>query len=390
MADQGSATTSNQAFDQRLESLRGIAALAVVITHSIAVLQIDGSTAFWKLPLREHTVSTFVLNLTSAFFNAGSAVVLFFVLSGFVLTLSVQRLPPSHRWTSYAIRRAARLFPPMWVSILVAWVALTLLPPQLQENSSDWFRACFVALNAKLVLSNFILLDFTANPGTWTMYVESIGSLTIPLMVLATTRLSYRHQCGLFVLLAALTALTPRSLTVDYLVCFYAGVMIASNPNVRLIKLPLLSVTMGLAVFVLQRLLINSNSASILVNTLGSIAVIQGTRAGALDQLLESRPLRALGRCSYSLYLSHLVVLYFVGRFVAVRLDDSLSSTAIVVVMSVPIALIVAQFGYHWIEKPSISLGRNLSKWLTEPSKPATHSQLDQSSNETQPNRRAA
>ncbi len=359
------ARNQNQAFDQRLESLRGIAALAVVITHSIAVLRIDGQTAFWKLSINEHSPATWLLQLISAAFNAGSAVVLFFVLSGYVLSLAVQRLPENHRWTSYAIRRALRLFPPMWISIFIAWGVLSVVKPIPLDNCSEWFTGCFASLSGEQVVKNLFLFDFAANPGTWTMYVETIGSLAIPFLVFASARLSYRNQSVVLILFAIMTLVTRKSLTVDYLMCFYAGVMIAMNPGVRLISSAKLSVSIGFSIFVLQRLLVDSSSASIVVNTIGSTLIIQGVKGGAADRLLESYPLRSLGRCSYSLYLSHLVVLYLVGRFAASRFDDSIVSTLMVLAVTVPVSFVIAQVGYYLVEQPSMNLGKILSRKLS-------------------------
>ena len=42
-------------FDPRLESLRGWAALSVVVAHAMALLRVDGMTAYWLVPLREQS-----------------------------------------------------------------------------------------------------------------------------------------------------------------------------------------------------------------------------------------------------------------------------------------------------------------------------------------------
>ncbi|MFA5041811.1 MAG: acyltransferase family protein, partial [Bdellovibrionales bacterium] len=165
----GSKKTS---FDHRIESLRGLAALAVVVTHSSAVLQVDHSPAFWQLSLLKQSLSQQLLTLLVAFFSSGAAVILFFVLSGYVLTLSVcrQKSYESVRGLlSYAVRRLFRLIPPMWASIFLFWLVLEVVrTPENMSSFTLWFTSVFsVNLSAKDILENLFLIDFRANPVTW-------------------------------------------------------------------------------------------------------------------------------------------------------------------------------------------------------------------------------
>jgi peptidoglycan/LPS O-acetylase OafA/YrhL len=72
-------------FDPRLESMRGVAAFAVVACHALAALSVREMT----LPLGEQSASALVTSVISAVFNVNAAVILFFVLSGDVLSLSL-------------------------------------------------------------------------------------------------------------------------------------------------------------------------------------------------------------------------------------------------------------------------------------------------------------
>ena len=76
-------------FDPRLESLRGWAALSVVVAHAMGLLRVDGMTAYWLVPLREQSSTGLILTILGGIFNPGVAVALFFVLSGYVLALSL-------------------------------------------------------------------------------------------------------------------------------------------------------------------------------------------------------------------------------------------------------------------------------------------------------------
>ena len=87
---------------QLLDSLRGLAALVVVFTHVFS-LGPEIAPAVWRLldatPLR-------------AVHTGRAPVVFFFVLSGYVLALSLLR-PDAPGPLAFALRRTARLLPPV-------------------------------------------------------------------------------------------------------------------------------------------------------------------------------------------------------------------------------------------------------------------------------------
>jgi peptidoglycan/LPS O-acetylase OafA/YrhL len=78
-------------------------------------------------------------------FNGGAAVVLFFVLSGHALTLSLQRSgTTSGNIAAFLVRRVMRLTPPMWVSIAAFAVVVIVTPRAIDPRDlSAWFQAVF-------------------------------------------------------------------------------------------------------------------------------------------------------------------------------------------------------------------------------------------------------
>jgi peptidoglycan/LPS O-acetylase OafA/YrhL len=92
-------------FSAPLHALRGLAALVVLLAHAwIPVAHFGSPTAFFL-----------------SLFNSGSAVSLFFVLSGLVLALSFERSPPDNLfgYAKYAIRRAFRLLPLLALTVVI-------------------------------------------------------------------------------------------------------------------------------------------------------------------------------------------------------------------------------------------------------------------------------
>src|ERR1700733_11347309 len=91
-----------------LHSIRGIAALVVAVGHALVYYQ----TPQWFR----------AIGLT---FNGRAAVVLFFVLSGFVLTKSLRSMPVQLKPLSdYYIRRFFRLYPALWFASAMALLYL--------------------------------------------------------------------------------------------------------------------------------------------------------------------------------------------------------------------------------------------------------------------------
>lgn len=73
-------------------------------------------------------------------------------------------------------------------------------------------------------------------------------------------------------------------------------------------------------------------------------------------RVLSARWCGYLGRISYSLYLTHVVVLLGIGA----ALGNSLS-VPLILLVATPIIGIVAWSSHRWIEQPSIQLGRTLA-----------------------------
>src|SRR3546814_16960325 len=121
-----------------LQSARGLAAIAVLTCHSLLVFETSGGI---------HELARITEPL------AHVAVVFFFVLSGFVLTLSLASKPLT-AWViaEFSIRRFARIFPALWVACTVAVVFLLLaggiVPPR---GGSDWFESFYQAGQFRLV-----------------------------------------------------------------------------------------------------------------------------------------------------------------------------------------------------------------------------------------------
>ncbi|ALJ39515.1 MULTISPECIES: acyltransferase family protein [Azospirillum] len=355
-------------YSVELESLRGLAAIAVVLAHASAIFSVDGISAYWGMPLGSQSPATLTLSLIGALFNPGTAVVFFFVLSGYVLTRSLADDPLP--FGTYLIRRAFRLFPPMWASILLMSALLAAGgAPADRTIFSDWFNAVFSAgIGLRDVAENLVLAGFKANPVTWTMYVEAIGSLFIPFSLFISKRFGgsrFGRACryALLLVLFVLSMATFPSLSLSYVVCFQVGAMLAQDRSLVIARHQGIVILAAVAAMVCERLFIPSERWSLLVNIAVSAAVMLAILGRAETCFLRHKMMRFIGLVSYSLYLFHVPVIYAVGMAAAALglrgqgVWPSLGLLSIVTVLSLGLAAVT----HRLIEAPTRRAGRRLT-----------------------------
>jgi peptidoglycan/LPS O-acetylase OafA/YrhL len=183
----------------RLESLRGLAALTVAAFHAWQSpwLDPDGHTYSYLRSAHEAWPAPFG-KLLAAIAPGNSAVNLFFVLSGFVLTLSLVRAgqPAFQSIKPFVLARAFRIYPAVFATIavfaIVYWTTGQLLSyPAAYEPAS--------------LIQNALLLATSIDGVMWSLQLEL---LAIPLLLLGYALYRMFGLAGLLVLLAALIGLS--------------------------------------------------------------------------------------------------------------------------------------------------------------------------------------
>jgi peptidoglycan/LPS O-acetylase OafA/YrhL len=290
---------------QRLESLtglRGVAALAVVLFHAVLAFA-PGS------PLVHATRALPV------------AVSFFFILSGFVLTWSWKDQQPLHLfWRD----RAARILPIYLVAWLIAVAALTWVrwtPTQMEMLAS------LCLLQAWVPSDQF---PVAVNVPSWSLSCELAFYAALPFVAVRVRRASSPARarmakwCAVGIMtgggLALVLPLTywPLARAPEFL----AGVLLATamqhgwRAGPRTLVAGLLSATTLVILTASSAPL--PQPAATLVAVPGFIALIAFVAARDLVGLrtgLISLPMRTLGAWSYSLYLTHWVVVVVISRY---------------------------------------------------------------------------
>ncbi len=154
-----------------LHSIRGIAALYVVVYHARFILWSGTSEYLLRFPRAGWHFVDYALCGIDLFFSAGSQmVIIFFVLSGFFITMTLQKNETSaaNKFQQFYIIRCIRIYIPYVASIVFGTLVLFMtakISPQLFDISSNReFNTRLLAARADTTWANFYkALAFTKN-----------------------------------------------------------------------------------------------------------------------------------------------------------------------------------------------------------------------------------
>lgn len=363
-------------FINRLEALRGVAAMIVAVSHSLRVLQAFG----WQ---------SVALKGLSFLFTGNAAVSLFFVLSGLVLGLSLRRQKTNFTagFIQYSFRRVLRIWPAfMLCTAVIAGYLWFIYKDQTFPTAGPWYTQAFgsyhTPLTFKEVFRNSIFLTSGMNNVTWTLPVEIGCSFLLPFVHWLTSRQS--NRCGtLLLIFFVILCFDPNRSSTAFMFMFVAGYLIPTigpklfspsgklNANVWLV--------LGAIPFLLYPPYppLIKNPGYLIVRTgflmegVGATILISGLMYGRqfkVYRLLDHPIVQYYGRISYSFYLWHCFCLYLVSRVIfdlasneALRAFPTLW-TVFIWFFSTAIATGVSHFSYQWIEKPFIQLSKKTCK----------------------------
>lgn len=349
-----------------LDGLRGIACLSVLLFHVGVMTQPFGPA-----------VDYFLIPGTSS-------VMVFYVLSGVVLSLIPLRLLATDRtydWFGYFPRRVVRLCVPLFVAValgVVAGFAAYQLGSQSRSAIAVDYGSGVDGIIHDILMQFDMLFNVSDGGSTlsgeplarvdspvWSMSWELWFSLALPLVVFVVWK---ARRFGLsMIIVTVLLLLSHFSGYFPLRLClmFVLGVLVAKqldsvarfrmNPVVEalavlacvfLIELPFLMTVDGLAEAACDTLMN--------LTCMGLVAI--ATTDGWLRRVLSCGVCRWLGKISYSMYLTHAIVIGGLAVCLPlVGVANPLLVAAIALVLS---------FGFAWlfwyfVERPSIAWSRS-------------------------------
>lgn len=378
----------NAAFSPGLGALRGLAALGVVVFHVFLVLPISGIDAPHLEKFAPNNGPLLAQHVFLAVFNGRGLVVLFFVLSGCVLAMSLQRDSSFgiRNLLGYWVRRGFRLYP---LLILAATLgALLQLQIGLEEIDgvsvwASWHYNTPQSLLPWEWMKNAAGYSYSLNGPAWSIKIELIASLIFPLLYLVALSRMGAMIGG--ILLVAAMFLAPgdpdnyQRMNL-FTFCFFVGAAIPLHGRsiyqlYRQLpaKLRKLLVVMIVLTFMAARILINPDNprppSVILIETLCAAFLVAIVLFGSEGKYLSSPFLQWLGRISYGVYLLHLIILFALVHLVVPLLplgntSDALYATTWLAAATLAITLPAAWLTFSVLERPLQQLGATTARWI--------------------------
>lgn len=309
----------------------------------------------------------------------------FFILSGIVLSLVPFRRMGSggYDWLGYYPRRVVRLCVPLFAAIALALPA-GYVAWRLGSTSRS---ALAVAYDAGLptvvhdILMQFDVLFNVSDDGSnlfgaplvrvdspvWSMSWELWFSLTLPLAIWCISSIRRTHRAVIATFVAVFVSHWTGYFPLRFCLMFWLGVMVARRfDKIKAVKLsiPAELALLAASVGVIELSLVWHPGGilealkSTIMNTACLVVVVVSIADGFTRRALSTAPMVFLGKVSYSLYLTHAIV---IGALVALLPKLGIADPLAIAVVSLPASMLAAVAFWRIIEVPSMNLSRSLA-----------------------------
>ena len=354
-----------------LDGLRGVAAVAVVIFHL---------NIFFSVLLPYEGLAGIPRMLLGRLTNGNFAVCIFFVLSGYVLTVPFRR--GKLDLGEAAVRRYFRLTPVAFASVMLSyfvWVTIGYYTKGMTAHGPGfaWMEAEF-AFKPEFwkAVYNGLFGIYTGNNSyngvLWTISLELWGSL----FLFAFLSLFGRHAAALRVALAVaivLVVMLGRE-TGAYLSLFLAGAMLCLHPTFKLSWLWMVpALYLGSLDQWSPEALAATKSLGLPWGQLHHVSGLHAIGAVLLISALLGSPriqrlfslgfIQCLGKLSYSIYAVHFVLIFSVGNWTFSLMAQAgyyrLAALATIVAV-LACTLGISAVLYRFVDLPS----QEFAKWV--------------------------
>ena len=375
-----------------LTGLRGAFALWVVVFHTLGGLELQGVPVE---ALLSQPLSRFL-------FSGALAVEGFFILSGFILSFAyaavfVPLVPLSRRWAHVSGRflwaRLARIYP-VHIAVTAAFVGLYFAgfkwvvaicgnplnrPPECSRFTAE-------GLSDQVLLISAWGVDPTVhwNFVAWSISAEWFAYLWFPLLVVAASRVPPKVALATALALLAVTSplqaqwgrqfhgIADTYSILRVIPTFISGCLLYTfyrSPTFEMTPWPFVALASMVAVAALTMSQVVPMESVVFLALL--ILSLASRQRGVIHRLLSARPLRWLGKISYSLYMTHFLTLELIqSAMLEFKLQQNYkygSRVLVACVGSVLVTCLVAAVVFRLIEQPAREVMGGRSAKTREP-----------------------
>ncbi|MFT5294394.1 MAG: peptidoglycan/LPS O-acetylase OafA/YrhL [Colwellia sp.] len=343
-----------------IDGIRGLAALSVVFFHL-------------SIQLTDELYQLFPYFINLAFSYGYLGVPVFFVISGFVISLSIgsNTITPKY-FGNFVLRRSIRLDPTYWASILIAIVLMYIKkefvdPTLVMPDSYSVFTHMFYLQDILSVTPAISVIYWTLCLEVQ-LYLFYIISLWVAQKAVKKIKvnLAIFHQVLVFIIGLISVAINYKTISLPvsglflpYWHYFLLGVMVSN-----IIKGAIYSKVLFLLFLVLEFSFLGTS----IINTYAITGLVTSTfiltlwRYNLLDSVFTSKTLLFLGEISYTLYLIHPDIGWKVISIGKLIFKDNMTPSigGLLLLIGILISIFCAYILHLLVEKPTLRLCNRL------------------------------
>lgn len=343
-----------QGFSVPLHAMRGLAAIIVLLGH----VQVRADNAFNDF-------------MFTRIFNASGVVVFFYVLSGLVVGASLAKVGISYAsLTTFFHRRFFRIMPLMFVTVTLGGLYLLYIDPHMKYPLNPKEYGEFGLLK---FIASYVGYSLKPNVPIWSIFVELVATLLIPLMILSGNKISNIVLAAIGCVLLSLIPIEFQHRWNFYMISFYLGLTVlvwgrwladrlaGLSNNIFWILVALLFVS-----FYLARPITDAGFGEVwivywetaFVTPLVAIIYYMPERFS----FFNAGFFKFFGDISFSLYLTHYVFLAALLNVIIEVFGTGALAVSLFYGIGIFIPIIVGTLSYRHIELKGMRLGEGLRR----------------------------
>ncbi len=351
-----------------IDSLRGISAIAVAYFHLLLYMK--------KFGLIKNYFDHYLAILITDFFGLGKiAILIFFMISGFVIPFSITKYR-AHNMKRFIITRFFRLYPAYWLSILCFIIVML-----YKNNVIDWN---LILINLTMMQAFFMQSDLIGV--FWTLQIELIFYFLCS-MLFITNKLNnnkFIFYSSFFFLICALIlslfryisgfklpVALPLALSIMFFGMLWRNYIIDNDQTSKTLCYKIIFILFALLPIICL-LAYNKDYGNnetwyrYVTSYYGAILLfILCTTSLKIQNVLTI----FLGKISYSIYLLHPLLLLLLNKEICTTLLTHLP-LQIILISSLAIIILCATLSFYLVENNALIIGKRIIKRYAKENQP--------------------